>query len=559
MADLADARRGGGGAQHGGAEVLQTLRHTAPLWMQGGEAAELAARTIRTYLSNVLAHPTRREYRRVKESGAAFASRVACCPGALSVLAAMGWSREQCDGRSRAGRESGLYPDAVYWVLKEVDSANLREVVRELDIGIAATSRPSSARVAVAEKAADAAADETRSQREADAAMQLPAQTQTLHDEGAGASSSHPSRVEPPSDELPNPVLKGRLRAVATDQVGLVDVRDASSYAAAHIVGSTNMPLASLSQRTAELPPSSGEHGKIRLIGSAVELEEASAFLSGDSRGWTLLDRLPATAELWSAAEAMGIVESGAASRRLWSPSPHLERVAEAIEVAAAGAGGGGGGGACRAVDLGCGRGRDAVALGQRGWHALALDNQPKFLSQVDAFAAREALSERVRTEVADLRPRDRPLAEVLAPALAPPLQLVVVSRFMSRRLLDVVMGGMPVGCVLFVHHFAAGSTSLKSGRPIKAADPDACSLAPGELRARYAADRLEVLVDVEEPGIDGRPMATFAARKLGRSAEEGAPNAEGASAAAPTALAVATVAVAAAAAVAWAVRASRR
>lgn len=99
------------------AEVQQALQRTAPLWLQGGEAAELAAHTVRAYLSNVLDHPTRLEYRRVKESGSAFKNRVACCPGALSVLAATGWSREQ-------------YPDAIYWVLKEVRELDLREVVR---------------------------------------------------------------------------------------------------------------------------------------------------------------------------------------------------------------------------------------------------------------------------------------------------------------------------------------------------------------------------------------------------------------------------------------------
>ena len=142
------------------AEVQQALQRTAPLWLQGGEAAELAAHTVRAYLSNVLDHPTRLEYRRVKESGSAFKNRVACCPGALSVLAATGWSREQ-------------YPDAIYWVLKEVRELDLREVVRELDLGIAAASRLSSARAAAAEEAAAAAVTATRSRREADAVMQL--------------------------------------------------------------------------------------------------------------------------------------------------------------------------------------------------------------------------------------------------------------------------------------------------------------------------------------------------------------------------------------------------
>ena len=66
------------------------------------------------------------------------------------------------------------------------------------------------------------------------------------------------------------------------------------------------------------------------------------------------------------------MLEEGPRSRWLWSPSLHLPRVASRLERMHAqqrgqerggGVSGGGGGGVLRAVDLGCGKGRDAVWL----------------------------------------------------------------------------------------------------------------------------------------------------------------------------------------------------
>ena len=56
---------------------------------------------------------------------------------------------------------------------------------------------------------------------------------------------------------------------------------------------------------------------------------------------------------------------------------------------------------------------------------------------------------------------------------------------------------------------------SLKSGKPIKASDADACGLVPGELAARYATLQvLDVLLDEQDLTAEGRPLCNFAARK---------------------------------------------
>src|SRR5271154_840207 len=51
-----------------------------------------------------------------------------------------------------------------------------------------------------------------------------------------------------------------------------------------------------------------------------------------------------------------------------------------------------------RLIDLGCGTGLDAVRIGQRGHQVTATDWSPKMVARTRERAARERLTERVRT-----------------------------------------------------------------------------------------------------------------------------------------------------------------
>ena len=247
------------------------------------------------------------------------------------------------------------------------------------------------------------------------------------------------------------------LTAVTAGGLGIVDVRSAGEYAAAHLRGSSNFPYSELAVRTAELPPQTGE--PIHLVAAdSAELTNALSFLRGDgkaanavgsagkARGWAVREVMPGTAALWAAATQLGLVEQGAVSRRLWSPSSHLPRLVPLLEEVLPPA-------ARRALDLGCGRGRDCIWLAARGWEVVGVDNQASFLRSLADFAARQQLVG-VRPLMRDVRREG--VADLFAPSLlAPPLALVNVSRFMSRVLLDAVVEQMPAGCVLAVHHFA--------------------------------------------------------------------------------------------------------
>eukprot|EP00900_Chrysochromulina_parva_P020845 jgi/Chrpa1/3394/Chrysochromulina_OHIO_Genome00014762-RA len=103
---------------------------TASLWKLGGgtERTMTAGRNLRAIIDNILEKPSELRYRRLRAEGAAFATRVLACPGAIEVLKAVGFEIVQ-------------YPDGLYWTLRTVDAALLSEARLELDAGLKAVRR----------------------------------------------------------------------------------------------------------------------------------------------------------------------------------------------------------------------------------------------------------------------------------------------------------------------------------------------------------------------------------------------------------------------------------
>ena len=317
----------------------------------------------------------------------------------------------------------------------------------------------------------------------------------------------------------------------------LLDVRPSRDFRVEHLAGASNIPLAELQRRTGELPPAKETFqrgGGLTLVTRSAA--ETTAALEVITPAWNVVEVHEATSEFFRTARELGTSASGGTEggSLLWQPSPHLPRVCSALETLNPPAAS-----SRRALDLGCGKGRDAVWLALRGWSVVGVDNQSCFLSAMQGLAERKTVAARVTGVRLDLiaaaaaataaataaagtasasitscMASDEAALRALASLLRPPLALVTVSRFMHRTLLDAVVARMPHGCVLAVHHFLDGAVSLKSGRAIKPHDADMRSLSHGELARRYGGALPEVLLDDEEVSCDGRPVCSYVARK---------------------------------------------
>ncbi|MDW8051736.1 MAG: class I SAM-dependent methyltransferase [Armatimonadota bacterium] len=118
------------------------------------------------------------------------------------------------------------------------------------------------------------------------------------------------------------------------------------------VPGAVYIPLAELPKRTLELPP---PHKLVRVVHDSVAAYYALGWLH--ARGWrAVLSEPPAEAQPNT-------------RYRLWEPNEWLQAVVPHLAVG-------------RALDLGCGTGRDAVFLADLGWQVVAVDRLPEALER---------------------------------------------------------------------------------------------------------------------------------------------------------------------------------
>ncbi|MDX2198091.1 MAG: class I SAM-dependent methyltransferase [Phycisphaerae bacterium] len=185
--------------------------------------------------------------------------------------------------------------------------------------------------------------------------------------------------------------------------------------------GVVHIPFRQLPARVAELP-ARGE--ALHVLNTGDEAAAAVGFLESTGRRATLCDRESflrsggdggaAAADLESHHERIGW--------RLWSPTPFVEQAARRRAVG-------------RALDLGCGVGRDAVFLAAAGCRVTAIDRLPDALDRGRALLARYApeAEERVEWRCADLRDE-----HALSDADGP-FDLIIMARYLDRALLSRV------------------------------------------------------------------------------------------------------------------------
>lgn len=163
--------------------------------------------------------------------------------------------------------------------------------------------------------------------------------------------------------------------------------------------------------------------------------------------------------------------------------------------------------GARRAIDLGCGAGRDARALLAAGWRVVAIDREPAAVAALESATPshdRAALE----TKVADLAVVDVPPCDLVNASLSLPFLPPDAFWGTWQRILDA----LPVGA-----RFAAMLFGDQDG---SAADPSMTCPPPAEIRARLASFAVEHWEEREEDSQTalGEPhhfhMVAFVARR---------------------------------------------
>lgn len=190
-------------------------------------------------------------------------------------------------------------------------------------------------------------------------------------------------------------------------------------------------------------------------------------------------------------------------SHALWSPSPSVVELLPRLGVTAR---------PRRALDVGCGSGRDAAYLAAHGWDVLAVDRDRGLVEKAEALGARRwdglgastdvcpgAVVGAVRTLGADLRADACWLRENAA-------DLLVVVRFLRRGVLELLPQAVVDGGWVIVEHFLTGCENL--GGPVKRSQ----MLERGELGRLFGPAGFTILIEEEVFLDDGRPVVRFLA-----------------------------------------------
>lgn len=273
---------------------------------------------------------------------------------------------------------------------------------------------------------------------------------------------------------------------------GILDLRAAANYQAGHLKSSTWLCWQDLPECLNELPATPA---KLFLVGDKEEIEAASIFL--DSKGYEVNGSLviedDAAMQKWS--ESLpGMVVAGKDSKRLWSPSPLLsnwvsELIQEGFDPKSSKP-------RPKALDLGCGGGRDAVFLAQQGWQVTGIDQEARVLKRAKQLAAKSGAS--AKFKCCDLKKAGCfPDNE---------FDLVVVVRYLNRELFDQIDAAIVPGGYIVYQTFVTGAEAFGSPK-----NPNFI-LQIDELSKVFSG--YQIIVDRIDELEDGRPVASFVAQK---------------------------------------------
>lgn len=267
----------------------------------------------------------------------------------------------------------------------------------------------------------------------------------------------------------------------------ILDVRPAADFAQAHLRGAVSHPLDGDQDPgripSILLPP---RHEPLLVVGAPEQdldrlVEELAsrgrAAVSGLVLTWADLAGLPDH-----------LVQTGPSRDHLWAPPAWLKANLDRLPPPAAGP----------VLDLGCGSGRAAVFLAERGYRVTGLDWQPEALGLGRRLAASRSVA--CTFLEADLRQKG------VVPA--GPWAVILNFRFLQRELLGSIRRWLQPGGVALVATFRdvpgyQGHPQLRH------------RLARGELLRFFPRGQFEVLAYQEDFDPDGRPDAGIVARLI--------------------------------------------
>ncbi len=273
----------------------------------------------------------------------------------------------------------------------------------------------------------------------------------------APGAGSCPAPCPAPS-QGPAPLRDGSARLWDTYDLHLLDVRPAEAFAARHIPDAASIPAAELRERAHELPRA---RGRLLIVATgAQEARHAAGALTrvgalpafgalpppgATPAGATSAGAAPRSAAPAAVADAAdswpGPWETGPPRRVLWEPSPAVRAWAGRLPPG-------------RALDLGCGTGRDAVYLAAAGHDVAAVDRLPDALERAAALARQHGLA--IRTLALDLR-RELPPADG-------GFDLILMVRFLERALLAWAAAALRPGGHLILETFAGPVAAMGNG-----------------------------------------------------------------------------------------------
>ncbi len=239
----------------------------------------------------------------------------------------------------------------------------------------------------------------------------------------------------------------------------VIDLRSRKDFCAAHIKGSYNIPIDAFNQHGFETPP---RHVPIVFVTSPEQLAAACAFAASHARLFRTVAVLEFSEHMARRAADARALEWGPnpCGRLLFKMTPLLgDEIAQAEVGARRARARDGGNRPLRALDVGCGSGRDVIHLALRGWRVLGIDSMAKALARCRQLAEAQGCSGRVALRAAKLRAAGDLLAEVeksgfVQGSARGAFDLVLVSRFHMRELLPDLAEALAPGGRLLYHTF---------------------------------------------------------------------------------------------------------